>query len=170
MLLFSLVLFITFGVFGFIPTCHFILRFGFEHAFTGIANTFIWELRNNLFSLLAGAIQYLFLVGALYIIGAALYAGNYIRIFSIEYFNAFISNSSYTRTISAWSLRYLGRFNGWFHTLVMVANVTFSLVSKSSIVSRICCGCSLCSLLWHLYFIPKPNYVFWQLSIRYFNV
>jgi len=28
------VLFITFGVFGFIPTCHYILRFGVEHAFT----------------------------------------------------------------------------------------------------------------------------------------
>lgn len=41
MLLFSLVLFITFGVFGFIPTCHFILRFGFEHAFTGTVNTSI---------------------------------------------------------------------------------------------------------------------------------
>lgn len=30
-----LVLFITFGLFGFIPTCHYILRFGVEHAFTG---------------------------------------------------------------------------------------------------------------------------------------
>ncbi|CAF0732909.1 unnamed protein product [Adineta steineri] len=49
-------LFITFGVFGFIPTCHYILRFGVEHAFT------------------AGATQYLLLVAALYGTGACIYA------------------------------------------------------------------------------------------------
>ncbi|CAF5186634.1 unnamed protein product [Rotaria magnacalcarata] len=50
------VLFITFGIFGIIPTCHYVSRHGFEYAFT------------------AGATQYLLLVGALYIIGAGLYA------------------------------------------------------------------------------------------------
>jgi len=54
--IYRVLLFITFGVFGFIPTCHYILRFGFEHAFT------------------AGATQYLILVAALYVIGAGLYA------------------------------------------------------------------------------------------------
>ncbi len=33
---FLVVLFITFGVFGFIPTCHYVFRFGVEHAFTGM--------------------------------------------------------------------------------------------------------------------------------------
>ncbi|CAF2523407.1 unnamed protein product [Rotaria sp. Silwood2] len=49
-------LFITFGVFGFIPTCHYMIQFGIEHAFT------------------VGAIHYLLLVAALYLIGACLYA------------------------------------------------------------------------------------------------
>ncbi|CAF3870209.1 unnamed protein product [Rotaria sordida] len=49
-------LFITFGVFGFIPSCHYMIQFGVEHAFK------------------VGAIQYLLLVAALYLIGACLYA------------------------------------------------------------------------------------------------
>ncbi|CAF1361484.1 unnamed protein product [Adineta ricciae] len=49
-------LFITFGVFGFIPTCHYIIRFGIKHAFT------------------TGATQYLLLVAALYVTGACIYA------------------------------------------------------------------------------------------------
>jgi len=49
-------LFITFGVFGFIPTCHYIIRFGIDHAFT------------------AGATHYLLIVAALYVTGAGLYA------------------------------------------------------------------------------------------------
>ncbi|CAF1131084.1 unnamed protein product [Didymodactylos carnosus] len=52
-----LVLFITFGLFGFIPTCHYIFRFGLKHAFT------------------TGATQWVFLVAALYATGACLYAG-----------------------------------------------------------------------------------------------
>ncbi len=35
-----LVLFITFGLVGFIPTCHYIIRFGVEHAFTGMMINF----------------------------------------------------------------------------------------------------------------------------------
>jgi hypothetical protein len=40
---FFVVLFITFGVFGFIPTCHYICRFGFEHAFTGRRSCFVTQ-------------------------------------------------------------------------------------------------------------------------------
>ncbi|CAF2999125.1 unnamed protein product [Rotaria sp. Silwood2] len=53
---YRVLIFITFGIFGFIPTCHYIYRHGFEHAFT------------------AGATQYLLLVAVLYVIGAVLYA------------------------------------------------------------------------------------------------
>jgi len=49
-------LFITFGVFGLVPTCHYIIRFGVKHAFT------------------AGATQYLLIVAVLYVTGACLYA------------------------------------------------------------------------------------------------
>ncbi|CAF3374376.1 unnamed protein product [Rotaria sp. Silwood1] len=49
-------LFITFGIFGFIPTCHYMIQFGIEHAFT------------------VGAIHYLLLVAVLYLTGACLYA------------------------------------------------------------------------------------------------
>lgn len=49
-------LFIAFGLFGFIPTCHYILLFGFRHAFT------------------TGAAQWLVVMAVLYISGAGLYA------------------------------------------------------------------------------------------------
>ena len=76
-LIFFQVLFITFGVFGFMPTCHYILRFGVEHAFSGI---YLYAMNKEieLISLLAGATHYLLIVAALYIIGAGLYAGKYI--------------------------------------------------------------------------------------------
>ena len=69
-----LVLFITFGVFGFIPTCHYIFRFGVEHAFTGM-DSIRKEILFVVFLFLAGATQYLILVAALYVIGAGIYAG-----------------------------------------------------------------------------------------------
>ncbi|CAF2398885.1 unnamed protein product [Rotaria sp. Silwood2] len=49
-------LFIAFGLFGFIPTCHYVLLFGFKHAFT------------------TGAAQWLVVMAVLYISGASLYA------------------------------------------------------------------------------------------------
>ncbi|CAF1131078.1 unnamed protein product [Didymodactylos carnosus] len=50
------ILFIAFGLFGFIPTIHYTLLFGFKHAFT------------------TGAAQWLALMAVLYITGASLYA------------------------------------------------------------------------------------------------
>ena len=80
-----LVLFITFGVFGFIPTCHYIIRFGVRHAFTGITNesdcVIDYSFNRNqfcfFFSFSAGATQYLLIVAALYVTGACIYAGNF---------------------------------------------------------------------------------------------
>ena len=68
-------LFISFGVFGFIPTCHYIYRFGVKHAFTGMINDFFVCNQYDWFFISAGATQYLLLVAALYGIGACIYAG-----------------------------------------------------------------------------------------------
>ncbi|CAF4010309.1 unnamed protein product [Adineta steineri] len=49
-------LFMAFGLFGFVPTCHYVLLFGFKYAFT------------------TGAAQWLVVMAVLYITGACLYA------------------------------------------------------------------------------------------------
>ncbi|CAF1590843.1 unnamed protein product [Rotaria magnacalcarata] len=75
-------LFVTFAVFGFIPTCHYMIRFGIEHAFTGMMIIIFlfyscivlhMHIHTNQCKQ-AGAIQYLLIVASLYLIGACLYA------------------------------------------------------------------------------------------------
>jgi hypothetical protein len=73
------VLFMAFGLFGFIPTCHYVLLFGFKHAFTSMSNLIylrqIIASHFDYINILAGAAQWLVVMAVLYISGAALYAG-----------------------------------------------------------------------------------------------
>ncbi|CAF1077489.1 unnamed protein product [Didymodactylos carnosus] len=87
-----LVLFIAFGLFGFIPTMHYALVFGFKHAFT------------------TGAAQWLALMAVLYITGASLYAARIPERLAPGYFDIWFQSHQifYVFVVAAACVHYYG--------------------------------------------------------------